>query len=180
MILNPFVFFCQISLIIVFSISSLGKFSQLDLFQSAIISFKIIPRSWTRPISYIFLATEIGIVLLCIVGGFATLIGFNIALILLSSFSVALFSVLFRNLSVACNCFGSSESIVTRFDLVRNLGLILCCLFGIWGYLYGSTIFLSLPNIMIVFMLSTICVTMVLNLKDLFEIFRKPISLNIE
>jgi hypothetical protein len=120
--------FCRLALILVFLLSSIGKARDLTSFERAIAGFQILPRSLAVAAAWLFLAAEAAVVALLIEG--ALLPGFALALVLLLAFSAALASALYQRLPASCNCFGSSKQSLSRFDLWRNAGLIVCAVAG--------------------------------------------------
>src|SRR6185436_17118748 len=85
---------------------------------------RILPRSLVVAAAWLFLTAEVAVVALLIAG--ALLPAFALALMLLLAFSAALASALYRRLPSSCNCFGSKKQPLSRFDLWRNAGLIVC------------------------------------------------------
>lgn len=125
-----FLAFCRIALGLVFLFSSVGKIRHVRTFVQTIQSFRLLPASLDTPAAVLFLGGE-GIVVVCLgIGNSFLLPGFGLALLLLLIFSSALASVIARNIPTSCNCFGTSEKEITRTDLWRNAGLILCALGG--------------------------------------------------
>lgn len=78
----------------------------------------------------LFLCGEFAVVLLVIFGGSLLIIGFPLAILLLFLFCIALVSVLVRRIRTSCNCFGPGAKQVSRFDVWRNIGFMLCALGG--------------------------------------------------
>lgn len=133
-ILPNLMFFIRIVLLISFSLSFITKVRDIALFDRAIVNFRLLPQMLNWVFSRIFLFSELAIVVCLVLGGNLLLIGFSLSIILLSIFSVALMSVLARNLHISCNCFGASENRVSIYDVWRNIGLIVFASLG-WGTL---------------------------------------------
>lgn len=133
-ILSNLIFFFRIVLLISFSISFVAKVKNISAFDQAIVNFRLLPQRLNWVFSRIFLFGELMIVVCLVLGGNLLLVGFSLSIILLSGFSVALMSVLTRKLQIPCNCFGTSKSIVSIYDVWRNIGLIVLTSLG-WAIL---------------------------------------------
>lgn len=83
----------------------------------------------TVPAARLILGLEF-LVMVCLFTG--QLIAFGLASALLISFTIALASVLLRNLQIHCNCFGNSRRPVSPIDLLRNMGFLFCSCSGGW------------------------------------------------
>jgi hypothetical protein len=115
----------------VFAISLAGKMINLAAFEEAVENFRILPIWLIPPAITVFLLGELGVVVLLLWGRELLLIGFILAVTLLAVFTVALISVLVRDIQTTCNCFGvKPREPVSVYDVIRNIGLIAC---GVWG-----------------------------------------------
>ncbi len=124
--------FSRIAIGLVFAASSLGKMRAFPTFEQAVKDFQILPAQSARASSYLFLAGEILVVLLMLLGGkLLLMLGFLLAILLLSVFCIALLTVLVRRLRVPCNCFGSSQKPVSPADLWRNIAFLACAFVGV-------------------------------------------------
>lgn len=124
--------FCRVVVGLVFALSSVSKALNLAQFRQAISSFNLLP-SWLSSIAAVlFLCSEFAVVILVILGGPLLAIGFSLAILLLLLFCIALVSVLVRRIRTSCNCFGPGAKQVSRSDVWRNIGFMLCALGG-WG-----------------------------------------------
>lgn len=122
--------FCRVAIAFVFALAVGGKLNGWPAFKQGISKFGIIPKSAITPAAYLVVTAEATVVAMMLLGrGFLTP-GFLISTLLLLSFSIALVSVLARRLRVPCNCFGTSTTPVSRYDIVRNAGLLACVLAG--------------------------------------------------
>ncbi len=122
--------FCRAVVGLVFALSSVSKVVNLAQFKQTISSFNLLP-SWLSSIAAVlFLYGEFAVVLLVILGGPLLTIGFSLAILLLLLFCIALVSVLVRRIRTSCNCFGPSAKLVSRSDVWRNIGFMLCALGG--------------------------------------------------
>lgn len=118
--------FCQVVTGLLFLISSISKLRDVYGFIGTIHRFRLVNQYFERPIAFAFLAGELLVVILMVVGGSILAWGFLLATFLLILFSGALVSVLIRRIQTSCNCFGSSQKQVTRYDIVRNAMFVLC------------------------------------------------------
>lgn len=118
--------FCQTVTGLLFLTSSISKLRDIHGFIGTIHRFRLVNPYFDRPIAFAFLAGELLVVILMVVGGPILAWGFLLATFLLILFSGALISVLMRKIQTSCNCFGSSEKQVTRYDVIRNVAFVLC------------------------------------------------------
>lgn len=115
---------------LVFSISGIGKLSDLSAFERAIVNFQILPKGLARLSAYLFLMGELAVVMPMLLGGWFLKPGFLLAFFLLIVFCAALLSMLIRGIQTPCNCFGVSQKPVSLYDIVRNVGFIGCAFVG--------------------------------------------------
>lgn len=120
----------------VFAWSVTSKLRDFSVFEGAVMNFNILPGTLVKPSAVFFVSGELGVVALMLLGNRYLPVGFWLAAFLLLAFSAVLLSVLIRKLQTPCNCFGASIKPVSRYDVIRNMGLIACSLLG-W---------FSLPN----------------------------------
>jgi hypothetical protein len=97
--------------------------------------------------------------------------GFGLAAFLLLTFSVALISVLARKLSTPCNCFGASMKPVSRYDVLRNMGLVACSLIG-WLSLPNSLVSLELVEVALLGLMAVTISIVWIKFGDLIELFQ--------
>ncbi len=131
MLLSYLLAFCRVVIGLVFAISSIRKMLHFSVFEQTIIRFRLLPARWSRKVALLFLACEFAVVALTLAGGRFLRFGFELAAFLLLIFGAALVSVLARDIRSSCNCFGSTERPVSPSDVWRNVGFILCALFGL-------------------------------------------------
>jgi hypothetical protein len=163
--------FCRFTIIIMFSISFIGKAQNLQQSEQAIINFDLIPRSLARMATYSLLISEIIVVVLLLLGGTWLGLGFALTIVQLVVFSAALASVLKRKIQTPCNCFGSSEKLVSGYDLVRNGGFIICALVGLVSLGMESSMDLSLIETGLMAVMAIPVVIIWINLGDLVQLF---------
>lgn len=122
--------FCRVVVGLAFALSGISKALNLAQFRQAIRNFNLLP-SWLSGIAAVlFLCSEFAVVILVILGGPLLAIGFSLAIFLLLLFCIALVSVLIRRIRTSCNCFGPGAKLVSRSDVWRNIGFMLCALGG--------------------------------------------------
>lgn len=123
--------FCRWAIAISFAWSFLGKARDVPAFVAAIGRFRLLPAWLHAPAAWAFLLGELAVVAAMLVGFSVLPWGFLLAALMLAGFSLALASVLARKISTSCNCFGSTEKLVSPYDLLRNAGLITCSAGGL-------------------------------------------------
>ncbi|MBA2677308.1 MAG: redoxin family protein [Ktedonobacteraceae bacterium] len=127
--MNELILFCRIVLILVFAWSSLNKFRDMTLFRYAVEGFHLVPERWLTPLNWGIPCAELATALLLLAPQ-TQLGGFLFGTLLLLAFSLAIFSVLQRKLTIICGCFGASTQAITALDILRNASFILCALGG--------------------------------------------------
>jgi len=163
--------FCRFAIIIVFTASFVGKIRDLPSFEQTIVKFNLLPLQLTRITAQLFLLGEVAAALLLLIGGWGLAVGFVLALIQLTLFSLALASVLARKIQTPCHCFGSSEKPVSRYDLWRNGGFIVCALVGLIGANMDSSLHLSVFETGLVALMAIPFVVLWINLGELVRLF---------
>jgi len=126
----PLAFF-RLTIGFVFAISLVGKIRNIPLFTRTITNFNFFPKSFSKPLTYLFLLGEFGTVVAMIVGGSFLFWGFLTSTLLYLSFSIALLSVVIRKIKTPCNCFGPDEKDVGIGHVVRSTGFMICGLGGL-------------------------------------------------
>lgn len=168
--------FCRVVILLVFGMSFIGKLSNVTAFQAAVTNFRILSPNWSRRAAWIFLIGEFVVVVLTIMGGNALLIGFLIAVFLLTIFSIALGIALIRRLQVPCNCFGREEKPISPYDLVRNGSFIVCILIGVdvlWTA-DGLIASLGFANIILAGLMGATFVMILTNLSEIVQLYNQP------
>lgn len=123
-------FFCRITVIFLFAFSFITKVFDINEYVSSIRRFNIIPLRFSKIAAVIFTLLEGLIVLLLISDINFQLIGFGIAFVVLLTFTFAIGSALMRGMRISCNCFGSSETRISSYDILRNLLFIIFTVIG--------------------------------------------------
>ncbi|NOK58998.1 MAG: hypothetical protein GFH25_541218n29 [Chloroflexi bacterium AL-N10] len=171
--------FCRTAIVIVFTLSVLGKMHNVNGFRESIIDFRLVPSQWAGAIAWGFLISEALVVVFVLLGGTALLIGMGLAASLLLLFAVALTVVIWRKQRVHCNCFGRNTQWVSPYDVIRNIVLICCALYGfvLANTVAGHNTFsLSIAEIVLVLASAVSFVALVTNLADIIETLRQPIN----
>lgn len=166
-------FFFRVMIGLTFLWSLRGKFMDLARFERTVSDFQVLPIRFIRLATIAVLIGE-GVVGVCmLMGGDLLGLGFALAVMMLSLFSVMLALVLRRKIAITCNCFGSSKKQVSGYELWRNAVLIFCASSGlIVNSIFGSAIDLSLTNYLIIGSMSVICFVVLLSLQDVFYLPR--------
>jgi hypothetical protein len=165
--------FFRVTIGLLFLISATGKLRDTAAFQEAVVDFQLLPRSWSRAVALGVPGAELCVVLLVAAGGPLLLVGFALAAALLLVFSTALVTVLRRDFTVTCNCFGPTVRRVSIYDVIRNAILIACALLGIWTLLEPRRGLPGTEVILVVLMASCFVVPLI-HLSDVVETLRRP------
>jgi hypothetical protein len=120
----------RITIATTFLLSALSKVRDFTSFEDAVQSFRILPVHFVKLVSFLFLASEILIATFLFMEPTYTL-GFFLSLGLLLVFSIAIVTVLLRNIQTSCNCFGPSYNTLSSYDLVRNFFVGVICVAGL-------------------------------------------------
>ena len=123
--------FCRLVIGLAFALSFVGKVRDASQFTETIRKFDLLPPGWAGPAAALFLGGEATVVALLILGGRLLPLAFALAGLLLTVFSLALLSSLWRGIETACNCFGASQKPLTYYDVGRNAGFILLAAAGL-------------------------------------------------
>ena len=164
--------FCRIVIGLVFLFSSAGKILQMRAFVQTIQRFHLLPTRLNAPAAAFFLCGECAVVIFLGIGGSLLLPGFVLAGLLLLLFCAAMATVIARGIHTSCNCFGTSEKEVTRTDIWRNAGFILCTLGGCSALRLGVQESLNLAEWVIVGLGALIFVIIWLQLQEIVSLFR--------
>ena len=165
--------FCRIAIILVFTLSFVGKVRDITAFREAVTDFRLLPESWSRTLAWTFPGAELAVVLLVMGGGSGLLLGFLLAAAWLMVFSLALVIVLGRNSRVTCNCFGGTVRRISPYDVARNTILLLCSLIGMRALIGSAQNSTGLENVLIGLMAGSF-VVLLINLADIAETLRQP------
>lgn len=128
---SPYVLaFCRVVIGVVFLVSSASKVIDFPKFKEVVRAFRLLPSRLSSSAAFLFLCSEVAVVVLLILGGSLLLPGFALAIGLLFLFCFALLTVVIRRIRTACHCFGPSTKEVSFVDVWRNLGFMVCAFVG--------------------------------------------------
>ncbi|MEM8536022.1 MAG: MauE/DoxX family redox-associated membrane protein [Chloroflexota bacterium] len=166
--------FCRIVIGLLFAISAINKLRDFGSFAQTITRFRILPGHLSTPAACIFVAAEVIITIMMVFGGVWLWPGFLFTILLLVAFSVALGSVLARNIQTSCNCFGNTDKPVSTADIWRNLGFTLCAIGGCVALSIAGTTASSLGLIEWAMMAAsaTVFVVVWMHLSDIVQLVR--------
>lgn len=122
--------FCRVVIGVAFLVSSASKVIDFPRFKQAVRAFRLLPDWLSGGAAFLFLCSELAVVILLALGSSFLLPGFALAIGLLSLFSLALVTVVIRRIRTACHCFGPGTKEVSFVDVWRNLGFLVCALVG--------------------------------------------------
>lgn len=122
--------YCRVVVGVLFMISRINKLRDLGAFQLSIHHFGLLPVRIEKISAFCFIIAEFIVSILVFLGGFFLLSGFLLAIFLLLLFSCVLSYALVRKFSTSCNCFGSSDKLISSTDLLRNAGFLLFASIG--------------------------------------------------
>lgn len=122
--------FSRIFIGFAFGYASIAKMLDVRSFQNSVISFQLAPKKVSNYLAVLFVGGEIAVVVMMVTERKGSFLGFIFASMLLLIFSLALISILRRNILASCNCFGSSNEKISSFDVWRNLGLLAFSVIG--------------------------------------------------
>lgn len=162
-----------------FAWSSAAKLWRFSGFEAAVSDFGLVPSRWTRAVARIVVVVEALIAVAMLIGGPILSIGFVAAFALLSCLTLAILAVLRRKARVACNCFGASDRVLTRYDVARNVILLGVCVGGLVCS-RASTAAIEPLVVAVLGVASAAFVVLVANLGDVVETLRRPITLDEE
>ena len=122
--------FCRVTVGLIFIWSFVGKVRDFSSFVKTIDQFRLLPKALHRLSALSFLAGELIVVIFMIIGKGLLVWGFLLAILMLFVFTIGLISVVLRKIQTPCNCFGTSQKLITSYDIIRNIGFFLCSLSG--------------------------------------------------
>jgi uncharacterized membrane protein YphA (DoxX/SURF4 family) len=165
--------FSRIVTALVFALSGMGKLRDLSAFERAVANFRILPQGIVKVTASLFVAGELIVVVLMFLEGGFLLSGFLLAMFLLLLFSIALLSVLARKLQTSCNCFGPSTKPMSHYDVLRNVGLMVCAFIG-WFALStfpDGQAGLKVAEVVLLGPIAITCSVLWIKIGDLVELF---------
>jgi uncharacterized membrane protein YphA (DoxX/SURF4 family) len=155
----------------VFVFSLTGKLRNIPSFVQTITNFLFFPSKFSRPLAYIILIGEVSVVVAMLIGKNLLLWGFLITSLMFLAFSIALSSVIVRNIKTSCNCFGPDEKEVNVGHVVRSLGFLVC---GIGGMILTKLPFATSSGVGIIemFLIGVFAVVFVILMMQISEVIK--------
>lgn len=166
--------FCRWAIGLAFAVSAIGKVTSLASFQSTIAQLRLLPPRLARPAAIASVAVEAVSAIGVAAGGVLAAAGFSLAAVLLAVFSCVLVVALRQNASVSCNCFGPGERRISRYDLLRNGLLGLCCAGGLWAWAAPAAMRPGAGLDVALGLIAAAFLVIAVNLEDFVEVIRKP------
>jgi uncharacterized membrane protein YphA (DoxX/SURF4 family) len=165
--------FCRAVIVLVFALSSVSKAVDIAQFKQTIHAFHLLPERFSRLAALLFLSGEFTVVLLVALGGSLLFVGFVLAVGLLLLFCFALMTVLARNIRTSCHCFGPGTKQVSRLDIWRNIGFIVCALVGstTLPWIKGSQGAMGLGEWILIGLAATVFVVIWTQLEEITHLF---------
>lgn len=175
MLLSYLTTFSRIIIGFAFAISFISKVSDVSAFEYTIKSFDLLPKKLHRIAALLFLSGELSITLLLVIGSKFLIVGFGLAIVLLIAFSIAMISVLVRNIRTSCNCFGLTEKAVSIFDVWRNASFFLFTLVGLLALSTSTSQQTSLApaEFSLLSVIAIMFVTVLINFEDIVQLFKQ-------
>lgn len=162
-----------------FAWSSLAKLRSFASFQAAVSDFGLLPTRRIRLVATAVVTIEAVIAAAMLTRGLVLGAGFVVAIALLVGLTTAIAMVLRRKARVACNCFGASDRVLTRYDIARNLVIAAVCVVGV---VCSHAIAAPVEPLAAVGLVgaAAFLVALVANLGDVVETLRRPLTLDEE
>jgi hypothetical protein len=164
--------FSRIVIGITFTVSFANKIRDVSAFERTIFTFNIVPRRLCRTAAVIFLSGELSVVILVIQNAFLWF-GLLLAIVMLFVFCIAIIFVLLRQMRIPCNCFGTTTRVVSYYDLLRNIGFILCAFSGLvsLSVLDGRQFTLGMIEWGLIGLISVVFVLIWMHIDEIVHIF---------
>jgi hypothetical protein len=159
----------------VFIFSLYGKLKNIPSFIQTITNFQFFPQKFSKSLAYLFLTGEISVIITMLIGKNLLIWGFLIASLMFLAFSIALTSVLVRNIRTSCNCFGPDEKDVRVGHVVRSLGFLVCGVLGIVITTHPNQYTLLQPEFFLIATTGSVSIAFVIvwmNVTDIIKLFQ--------
>lgn len=140
--------YIQIVLVCIFTQSLAHKLHDIKRFNESVRNYRILHENFISTASLVMILFEsIAIIALF----FPKLYGLSLIVIfsLLSIFSLAIASALWRHVDITCGCFGDNNFTISLVPLLRNLTLMSFCVIGIYGFMQYGYKFNSIAFVLI-------------------------------
>ncbi len=129
---------------VVFGLSAWGKLTDRPGTRTSVAEFGVPPR-WVTAVGWALPAAEAAIAV-AVLAPWTALWAAAAALLLLSTFTVAVARLLARGERPKCSCFGAaSEAPISRWTIVRNLTLMVIAALTVWGAVVRPRLPAGLP-----------------------------------
>lgn len=115
-----------------FLLALVSKLRNMSSFRAALSAMRLVPERWVGTVALLALIGEGAVIVLIVPGSPALQWGLWLAALLLGIFTGVIAVTLKRQMQVACNCFGAHSTVLSKVDLVRNVGFLVCALLGAW------------------------------------------------
>lgn len=165
--------FSRLVIGITFAMSVVGKLRDFSAFKASVENFRLLPKALVLPVAILGILFEITVILFIVLGNQFLLIGFGIALMLLLIFTIALISLLIRNIKVSCNCFGKTKDPVSGYDVVRNIVFIACALAGLFASIQAVATNMTYVEIGMLMLFAFIFTLLNINLSQIAALFKQ-------
>jgi hypothetical protein len=154
-------------------VAAIGKLRDVAAFESAIRSFRVVPRRWDRPVARGVIVAEIAAVLLLATRGTAAT-GLVLSVVLVGSFTFAMARVVARGDLVTCGCFGRSNAVVGATQLMRNAAIVAVAVLGAWMNVTTVAVELPTSTAVVVVVFSLLCVALVVMVDEMLSMPSSP------
>ena len=162
-----------------FAWSSLAKLRSFASFEAAVSDFGLLPARRVRPVASAVVTAEVAIAVAMLTRRLVLSAGFVVAIALLVGLTTAIVTVLRRKARVACNCFGASDRVLTRYDVARNAVMAVVCAVGL-ACSHALTAPIEPLATVGVVGAAVFLVALVASLGDVLETLRRPFTLDEE
>jgi hypothetical protein len=161
---------CRTTVALMFLLSSSSKLRDFKSFADTVERFHILPNRIVRPSSIAIIISEIVAAITLFIDNYYTA-GFFLSICLLLIFSFAILSALINKIETSCNCFGTSQSIISSSDLIRNSIIIVMALIGLISTKPISLSQLHLADIAVSTLISLVFTLALTNFSDIVHLF---------
>jgi hypothetical protein len=171
--------FAQGLLAVVFAASLVGKVRDMERFTRTIMAFDLLPPVLSTFAARMLAAAEAILVVVLLVSlwppvtlpaGVVAVTGLLLVAVLLVTYTVALIIVKVRQTRVSCNCFGTSATMVSWADVIRN-GLLL--LVAGLGLAWDPAVSLSVGDRALLVLAASPVALLLINFADVVSVTRK-------
>lgn len=167
--------FIRIALCLLFIVAFLNKVRNISVFIQTIADFRLLPKWLNKIVALIFLVSELLVVTLLCLGSSYLDVGLVLAIIILTTFTIALVSALTRRIQTSCNCFGPSKTRISRYEVWRNIVFIIFTLvaLGIHWTRGDGYLSLSLVEVFLLVVTEVVFVIIIVNFQEIVHLFQQ-------